>query len=69
MEKISMEIAYNELRHYGRIIADKEHETTEGMFIRFTTYEFEDVYYVVTMIDGDVFMIAEKDDIRELIEN
>jgi hypothetical protein len=69
MEKISMEIAYNELRHYGRIIADKEHETTEGMFIRFTTYEFEDVYYVVTMIDGNVFMIAEKDDIRELIEN
>lgn len=69
MEKISMEIAYNELRHYGRIIADKEHETTEGMFIRFTTYEFEDVYYVVTMVDGDVFMIAEKDDIRELIEN
>ena len=68
-EKISMEIAYNELRHYGRIIADKEHETTEGMFIRFTTYEFEDVYYVVTMVDGDVFMIAEKDDIRELIEN
>jgi hypothetical protein len=69
MGKISMEIAYNELRHYGRIIADKEHETTEGMFIRFTTYEFEDVYYVVTMIDGDVFMIAEKDEIRELIEN
>lgn len=69
MEKISMEIAYNELRHYGRIIADKEHETTEGMFIRFTTYEFEDVYYVVTMVDGDVFMIAEKDDIRELIKD
>ena len=69
MEKISMEIAYNELRHYGRIIADKEHKTTEGMFIRFTTYEFEDVYYVVTMIDGDVFMIAEKDDIRELIKD
>ena len=68
-EKISMQVMYNELRHYGEIIADKEHETTEGHFIRFITYKFEDVYYVVTMFDGDVFMIAEKDDVRELISN
>ena len=67
MINIPMEDAYNDLRHYGEIIADKDHETTEGHFIRFTTYKFEDRYYVVTKFDGDVFMIAEKDDIRELV--
>ena len=67
MEKISMEIMYDELRRYGNIIADKNHETTEGHFIRFTTYEFEEMYYVVTMFDGEVFMVAEKDDLREMI--
>ncbi len=59
---------YNTLRHYGEIIADKNHETTEGHFIRFTTYKFEDVYYVVTMFDGDVFMVTEKEDIREMVQ-
>ena len=58
---------YNILRHYGEIIADKNHETTEGHFIRFTTYKYEDVYYVVTMFDGDIMLIAEKDDIREVL--
>jgi hypothetical protein len=62
-----MEIMYSELRHYGEIIADKNHETTDGHFIRFITYLFEDRYYVVTMFDGDVFMVAEKEDVRELI--
>ena len=64
---MSMEIMYNELKHYGEIIADKNHETTEGHFIRFTTYLFEDKYYVVTMFDGTVFLVTEKDDIREMI--
>lgn len=64
---MSMKIMYNELKHYGEIIADKNHETTEGHFIRFTTYLFEDRYYVVTMFDGNVFMVAEKEDVRELI--
>lgn len=64
-----MKHLYNDLRHYGKIIADKEHETTEGMFIRFTTYLYNDTYYVVTMVDGNVFMIAEKEDVRELISN
>ena len=64
---MSMKIIYDELRHYGNIIADKNHETTDGHFIRFTTYLFEDKYYVVTMFDGDVFMVAEKEDVRELI--
>ena len=67
MERVSMEIMYNELRHYGRIIADKNHETTEGHFIRFTTYVFEGMYYVVTMFDGLVVTVAEKNDIKELI--
>ena len=67
MERVSMEIMYNELRHYGRIIANKNHETTEGHFIRFTTYVFEGMYYVVTMFDGTVVTVAEKNDIRELI--
>lgn len=62
-----MKMMYDELRHYGNIIGDKEHKTTEGTFIRFTTYEFEGMYYVVTMVDGSVFMVAEKEDIKELI--
>ena len=66
---MGMKIMYDELRHYGKIIADKNHETTEGHFIRFTTYFFKDSYYVVTMFDGDVFMVAEKEDIRELVLN
>lgn len=65
----TMKMMYDELRRYGKILADKNHETTEGTFIRFTTYEFEGMYYVVTMVDGAVFMVAEKEDIRELIEN
>lgn len=65
---MSMKIMYDELRHYGNIIADKSHETIDGHFIRFITYEFEDRYYVVTMFDGDVFMVAEKEDIRELVQ-
>ena len=64
---MSMEIMYNELKHYGEIIADKNHETTEGHFIRFTTYLFEGRYYVVTMFDGEVFIVAEKEDIRKLV--
>ena len=67
MERVSMEIMYNELRHYGKIIADKNHETTKGHFIRFTTYVFEGMYYVVTMFDGTVVTVAEKNDIKELI--
>ena len=63
-----MEKLYNELRHYGEILADKSHETTEGHFIRFTTYVYNDVHYIVTMFDGVVFTIAEKNDIRELIQ-
>ena len=65
---MNMNTMYNELKHYGEIIADKNHETTEGHFIRFTTYLFEDRYYVVTMFDGVVIVVAEKDDIREMLK-
>ena len=58
---------YKTLVRYGKIIADKNHETTEGHFIRFTTFKYDEEYYVVTQIDGNVFMIAEKEDIKELI--
>ena len=58
---ISMQTMYDELRRYGNIIADKDHETTEGHFIRFITYEFEDSYYIVTMFDGDVMTVVEDD--------
>ena len=67
MERMLMEQTYNELKHYGRIIADKNHTTTEGHFIRFTTYVYNGMYYVVTMFDGTVFAIAEKNDVRELV--
>lgn len=60
--KTSEKIMYDELRRYGNIIADKNHETTEGHFIRFTTYEFEDMYYTVVMFDGDVMMVVEDED-------
>lgn len=63
----TMKMMYDELRHYGNVIGDKEHKTTDGIFIRFTTYEFEGMYYVVTMVDGSVFMVAEKEDLKELI--
>ena len=59
---LTMDIMYNELRRYGNIIADKNHETTEGHFIRFTTYEFENMYYTVVMFDGDVMMVVEDED-------
>lgn len=62
-----MRSTYNILRHYGEIIADKNHETIEGNFIRFTTYKYNNKYYVVTMVNGTIFMIAEKENIRELI--
>ena len=58
---------YDILRHYGEIIADKNHETKDGHFIRFTVYRYQDCYYVATMFDGVVMMIAEKDDMREVI--
>lgn len=58
---------YNTLRHYGEIIADKEHKTTEGMFIRFTTYKYEEQYYIVVMADGILMAISETNDVHNLV--
>lgn len=58
---------YNTLRHYGEIIADKEHKTTEGMFIRFTTYKHEEQYYIVVMADGILVAISETNDVHNLV--
>lgn len=68
MLNVNMETAYKELQRYGEVIADKNHETTEGHFIRFTTYLFEDMYYVVVMFDGYVMAVAEKNDIRTMLK-
>jgi hypothetical protein len=63
---LTKELIYNELRHYGNIIADRNHETTEGNFIRFTTYEFEGKYYVVIMFNGDLMAAYEDNEMRNL---
>ena len=61
------EMMYKTLVRYGKIIADRNHETTEGNCIRFITFLYEDEYYVSTMFNGDLLMIAKKDSIRELL--
>lgn len=63
----NFERMYDTLRRYGERIASRDHETTEGNFITFHTYKYNEKYYVVTMFNGDVFMVAEKEDIKELL--
>ena len=50
------------LQRYGTVVADKEHETTKGHFIRFVTYKYEDNLYVVTMFDGEPVLTTLKED-------
>ena len=59
---------YNELRRYGEIIADKNHETTEGHFIRFTTFKYREMYYIVVMTDGILLAISEHNDVYKLVK-
>ena len=66
-EEIQMKELLFEVIHYGERIADKEHKTTEGHYIRFATYKYNDIYYVVTMFNGIVFGVMEKPDIKDLI--
>lgn len=63
-----MKEMYNTLRHYGEIIADKEHKTTEGMYIRFTTFKYEEQYYIVVMADGILMAISETNDVHNLVK-
>ena len=62
-----MKELYDILRHYGNIIGDKNHITTEGMCIRFTTYEYNNQYYIVIMADGTLIAISETNDVRNMI--
>ena len=59
---------YDILRHYGEIIADKNHDTTEGNFIRFTTFKYGKSYFIVTMFNGDVMAISETNDVHNLVK-
>ena len=59
---------YKTLVRYGEIIADKNHETTEGNFIRFTTFKHNDTYYVAVKCNGEVILVAERDDIRYMLK-
>ena len=63
-----MNNTYSILVKYGTLLADKEHHTTEGNIIRFTTYKLNNEYYVVTKFNNNVTMIAQKEDIRELVQ-
>ena len=63
-----MEETYTILRRHGQILADKEHITTEGNFIRFTTFKLNNEYYVVTKFNGNVIMIAQKEDMKDMCE-
>ena len=63
----SFERMYDTLKRYGEILADREHETTEHNFIRFTTFKYNETYYVATKFNGSVVMVAEKEDIKELL--
>ena len=54
-----MNLQANLLRTYGESVADKEHETTEGNFIRFTTYKMDGAYYTLVMCNGDVILVGE----------
>ena len=54
-------MTHKELLHYGNIVADRQHETTDGHFIRFTTFSYKDELYVVTMYDGTAMLVSKKD--------
>ena len=57
---------YKELVRYGSMVSDKEHETTDGHYIRFSVFNYKDTLYITTMYDGTVVQIAEKDAVKEL---
>ena len=63
-----MNNTYSILVKYGTLLADKEHHTTEGNLIRFTTYKLNNEYYVVTKFNNNVIMIAQKEDLKDMCE-
>lgn len=51
---------YENLLHYGKILADKNHETKEGSFIRITRWEYSEQIYTSVKLNGDLIAIAEE---------
>ena len=51
---------YENLLHYGKILADKNHETKEGSFIRITRWEYSGQIYNSVKLNGDIIAIAEE---------
>lgn len=47
------------LRTYGEIIADEDYETTNGHFVRITTYKLNGEKFVLVMRDGQVITVGE----------
>lgn len=47
------------LRTYGEIIADEDYETTDGHFVRITTYRINGEDFVLVMRDGEVVTVGE----------
>ena len=53
---------YNILRHYGRMVASRDHKTVDGHIITFKTYWHEGIYYVVSMFDGQIISVGEREE-------
>ena len=51
---------YENLLHYGKILADKNHETKEGSFIRITKWNYQGQIYNSVKMNGDIIAIAEE---------
>lgn len=47
------------LRTYGEIIADEDYETTDGHFVRITTYQMNGEKFVLVMRDGEVITVGD----------
>ena len=47
------------LRTYGEIITDEDYTTTNGHFVRITTYKLNEKKFVLVMRDGQVVTVGE----------
>lgn len=52
-----------DLVRYGQILADKNHETKEGSFIRITKWEYEGQVYNSVKMNGDLIAIMEESEV------
>jgi hypothetical protein len=44
---------------YGEIIADEDYETTNGHFVRITTFQMNGEKFVLVRRDGEVITVGE----------